>query len=101
MLTKNEARELLNFKYQGVRVESGIDLDDVWVFRAYLPIGGGEENMNPFLSVDKSTGAVTDFSVTAYPDPMKLLTLFKMEDEARPEKPATPQAALAQRNERR
>lgn len=83
MLTKDQARELLEFKFPGIRVESGIDLDDIWVFRAFLPIGGGEENMNPFLSVAKETGAVSDFSVTAFAEPMKLVQLFAIEDEGR------------------
>lgn len=80
MLTKTEAENLLIFKYPDVRVESGIDLDDIWVFRAFLPLGGGEESMNPFLSVDKATGVSKDFSVTGYPDPLKLMRLFALED---------------------
>ena len=83
MLTKDEARQILEFKFPDVRVESGIDLGDIWVFRAFLPIGGGEENMNPFLSVEKETGAVNDFSVTAFPEPAKLVQLFAIEDEGR------------------
>ena len=83
MLTKDQARELLEFKFPGSKVESGIDLDDIWVFRAFLPIGGGEQNMNPFLSVEKETGAVNDFSVTAFPEPARLVRLFAIEDEGR------------------
>lgn len=82
MLTKDQARELLEFKFPGIRVESGIDLDDIWVFRAFLALGG-EENMNPFLSIAKETGAVSDFSVTAFAEPMKLVQLFAIEDEGR------------------
>lgn len=97
MLTKEDARDLLKFKYEGIRVESGIDLDTEWVFRAFLPIGGGEENMNPFLSVDKITGDVNDFSPAAYSDPMKLVRLFAVEDAQA--KPSTPQEVLARRNQ--
>lgn len=81
MLSRTEAKDLLTFKYPGVRVESGVSFDDVWVFRAFLPLGGGEENMNPFLSVDKTTGETNDFSITASGDPVRLMNLFKMEDE--------------------
>lgn len=80
MLSKSDARDLLEFKYEGVRVESGIDYENLWVFRAYLPIGGGEENMNPFLSVDKETGATRDFSVRACPNPVEIMRLFAIED---------------------
>lgn len=80
MLNKSEAKELLLFKFPGVRVESGIDYENLWVFRAFLPIGGGEENMNPFMSVEKETGVVSDFSITACPDPMLLVERFSKED---------------------
>lgn len=95
MLSKDEARDILIFKYEGIRVESGIDLDDRWVFRAFLPIGGGEENMNPFFSVEKATADVSDFSITAYENPMALMALFGNEDgDNALNKPLTPQEAL-------
>lgn len=81
MLSKSDAKELLEFKYPGIRVESGIGFDDdFWVFRAFLPLGGGEENMNPFHSVNKVTGATNDFSVMSCGDPMRVMRLFAIED---------------------
>mgnify|MGYP003409609434 CR=1 FL=1 len=102
MLSKTEAKEILIFKYPDIRVESGIDMDGLWVFRAFMPIGGDEENMNPFLSVDKTDGSVNDFSVFASSDPMEMMRLFAIEDgQAVPKKPSTPQAALEKARKRR
>lgn len=97
MLSKSEAKDLLTFKYQGIRVEAGIDFEGAWVFRAFLPIGGGEENMNPFLAVDKTTGEVNDFSIAACEDPVELVRLFALAEE----KPTSPREALALRKRRR
>lgn len=83
MLSKTEAKDLLIFKLPKVRVESGVSFEDLWIFRAFLPLGGGEENMNPFLSVDKETGSVKDFSVIGCSDPVKLMQLFEIEDGKR------------------
>lgn len=80
MLSKTDAKDLLTFKYEGCRVESGIDLGDIWVFRVFMPIGGGEQNMNPFMSVNKTDGSTKDFSIIGYSDPMELGRLFAIED---------------------
>lgn len=79
MLSKNEARDLLAFKYPNSKVETGVDLGRDWVFRIFLPIGGGEENMNPFMSVNKTTGATKDFSPASYPNLAELSRLFAQE----------------------
>jgi hypothetical protein len=80
MLSKTQASALLKFKFPGSIVESGIDFEDLWVFRIYLPIHEEEQGMNPFMSVDKKTGDVNDFSITACSNPVLLMTRFAVED---------------------
>lgn len=102
MLTKEDAEAILVARYPDIRVEVGIDFEGDWLFRAFMPLGGGEENMNPFLTVDKVTGEDNDFSPMQCSDPLELARLFAIEDAAAlSNKPATPQEALARANERR
>lgn len=99
MLDKTEAEELLTFKFPGIRVEAGVDYEDLWVFRAFMPIGGGEENMDPFISVHKETGNTNDFSVMACKNPVALMHLFAAEDGVQIlTKPSTPQDVQADQN---
>lgn len=99
MLEKSEAKDLLAFVFEGSRVETGIDLEEEWVFRAFLPIGGGEKNMSPFFGVNKLTGAVRDFPVASYPNLGEFARLFAIADAA--DKPSTPQEALKNLEEKR
>lgn len=81
MLNENEARQILKYKYDGIKVETGVAWKAFWVFRAYLPIGGTEEDMNPFMSVDRISGAVSDFSIMGCEDPLAFASAFFKAEE--------------------
>lgn len=60
MLSKAKAQEAI--KILGLPVKAWVQYKDVYLFRVEFPFEG-EEDFDPFFSVDVNTGEVREFSV--------------------------------------
>lgn len=67
---------LLNTLEKGSVVKSVIEHEDNFLFIAHRP-DPLEGHLDPFFSVDKTTGNVIDFSPQDYPNPLEIINRLK------------------------
>lgn len=75
MLDEAQAKTALAKALPTARVEDSIKYRNVYLFRVHLP-SPGEEDYDPFFSVDEQTGEVRDFSVITDGDISEIAELF-------------------------
>lgn len=73
MVTLNQAREIvLKNLPEGTKIESAIEYDGMYLFIAYRP-DPLEGHLDPFFSVNPTTGYFRDFSPSDYPEPVEVI----------------------------
>lgn len=60
-------------------IQSAIEYRDLYLFKVFTT-RVGEEQMDPFYSVDKMTGAFSEFSIITDGDTSEILELFRGEE---------------------
>lgn len=79
MLSRSEAEEIIEKTFPKARIKSPVDYKGAYVFGVFDDTDEFEGDMDPFYSVDKTTGQVSDFSLF-YDIDTKDLSLFTSED---------------------
>lgn len=82
MLDKNQAEAALKQALPTARIQDSIKYRNVYLFRVHLP-SPGEEDYDPFFSVDEQTGEVRDFSVITDGDISEIAALFANNQQER------------------
>ena len=62
MLNQTEAQAKMKTALPQFPIKAWTEYENLYLFRVEFPFPG-EENYDPFFSVDKSTGEVRDFSI--------------------------------------
>lgn len=82
MLDKSQAEAALKQALPTARIQDSIKYRNVYLFRVHLP-SPGEEDYDPFFSVDEQTGEVRDFSVITDGDISEIAALFANNQQER------------------
>lgn len=77
-LNIQEAIKIVQNSLPNGKIESAIEYKNLYLFQvfSYLP---GEEEMDPFFSVNKETGEFSDFSIITDGDTEEIISLFEKE----------------------
>lgn len=75
MLSEQDARTLVEMAFPQSRVQTSIDYGKVYLFMVISsdPLEGDQD---PFFSVDKETGNLSDFSIITDGDPREITKKF-------------------------
>lgn len=71
-----QAIEIVRKQLPGAKIEANITYHYLYIFRVTRN-EPGEENMDPFYSVDQRTGEFRDFSILTDGDGSQVVDLFK------------------------
>lgn len=76
MLTEADAQKAVETAFSITGAPRPADYENLWLFKIDLGLYG-EEGMDPFVSVNKETGELAEFSVVTDADPVKFDAAFK------------------------
>lgn len=75
MLSKQQAIAIVKQRLPTGKLGPSVEYEDVYLFQVELP-NPGEEEMDPFYSVNKNTGEFQEFSVLTDGDIEEITDLF-------------------------
>lgn len=75
MLNLVQATRIVKKTFPKGKIQSSIEYENLYIFQVFLPLPG-EEEMDPFFSVNKETGAIKDFSILTDGDTTEITRLF-------------------------
>lgn len=75
MLNIDDATRLAKVAYPAGRIQKHVEYRDLFVFQIFSDLPG-EEEMDPYFSVDRNTGEFKDFSIFTDADPEEITALF-------------------------
>lgn len=75
MLSVSEATDVVRKNHPLGEIQSYIEYKNLYLFMVFNNMPG-EQEMDPFFSVDKDTGKFSDFSVITDGDTSEIMSLF-------------------------
>lgn len=82
MLSLEEATSIVNKAIPNGKIQSSVVYRNLYLFIVFTD-NIGEEEMDPFYSVDQETGAFSDFSIIEDGDMSEIIPLFEAAQQGR------------------
>jgi len=82
MLNIREAMNIVKKNHPGGSIQTYVEYRNLYLFQVFNKLPG-EEEMDPFFSVDKETGEFKEFSILTDATPNEIIPLFVKEKQRR------------------
>ncbi len=76
MLSSKAATKIVLDNLPNGKIQANVVYEDLYIFQVFTDLPG-EEEFDPFYSVDRKTGEFSDFSIITDGDTDEILSLFR------------------------